>query len=94
MMATRFYPVLVLPDTTAAAQKSDIRQRALAGLPTGAAVLILVGACVCYQDVALHVRLLEWRQLRQGASAQAGLAARVTQLEAEFGRLRDLERRV
>ena len=93
-MATRFYPVLVLPDTTAAAQKSDISQRALAGLPAGAAVLIIVGAFVCYQYVALHVRLLEWRQLRQRASAQAGLAERVTQLEAELGTLGDLERRV
>ena len=56
-MATRFYPVLVLPDTTAAAQKSDISQRARARLPAGATVLILVGTFVCYQYVALHGRL-------------------------------------
>lgn len=93
-MATRFYPVLVLPDTTAAAQKSDISQRARARLPAGATVLILVGTFVCYQYVALHGRLLEWRHLRQGASAQAGLAERVTQLEADLGKLGDLERRV
>lgn len=93
-MATRFSPVLVLPDTPAAAQKSDIRQRALAGLPAGAAGLIIVGTVVCYPYVALHVRLLEGTQLRQGANARAGLAERVTQRDAKRGTLGDSERRV
>jgi murein DD-endopeptidase MepM/ murein hydrolase activator NlpD len=92
-MATRFSPVRVLPDTTAAAQKADINQRALAGLPAGAAVLLIVGACVCYQNVALPVRLGGWRPLRPGANAQAGLATRVTQREAKLDTLGDVERR-
>jgi murein DD-endopeptidase MepM/ murein hydrolase activator NlpD len=93
-MAKRFYTVLVLPDATTPARKFHISQGALAALAAGAAGLILVGAFVCAQYVALHVRLLEWKQLRQAAYAQAGLAERVAQLEAELGKLRALDQRV
>ena len=93
-MAKRFYTVLVLPDATTAARKFHISQRTLAALAAGATGLILVGAFVCAQYVTLHVRLLEAKQLRQEASAQAGLAGRVTQLETELGKLRELDRRV
>lgn len=93
-MATRFYTVLVLPDATSPARKFHIHRSVLTGLSVFAALLFLAFGFFTYQYVNLNVRMLELKQLRQEVRDQSHLAQKVSQLEGDLSRLRDLDRRV
>jgi len=57
-------------------------------------VAIVASAFFLYQYVNVNVRLLELKQLRNEAGDRGFLAERVSQLEGELIRLRDLDHRV
>ncbi|HYL79223.1 MAG TPA: M23 family metallopeptidase, partial [Candidatus Acidoferrum sp.] len=58
------------------------------------AVSLFAFAFFLYQYVNQNVRMLELKQLRQDAGDRSILADRVTQLEGELTRLRDLDQRL
>jgi murein DD-endopeptidase MepM/ murein hydrolase activator NlpD len=91
-MAKRFYTVLILPDATSSAQKFHINRSALTFVSSVVAVAILAFAFFVYQYVNMNVRLLELKRLRQEAGERNVFAARVSQLEADLARMRDLDR--
>lgn len=93
-MAKRFYTVLILADATSPARKLYIDKTFLAAVSSLTALSIVAFAFFLYQYVNLNVRMLEIKQLRQEASDRNFLAAKVGQLEGEFTRLRDLDRKV
>ncbi len=91
-MPKRFYTVLILPDATSTAQKFHITRSALTILCATLIGAILAFGFVVYQYIGLNVRVLELKRLRQEAGERNELAARVTQLESELSRLRELDR--
>ncbi|HTU01970.1 MAG TPA: M23 family metallopeptidase [Candidatus Sulfotelmatobacter sp.] len=91
-MAKRFYTVLVLPDATSSTQKFHINRSALTVVSSLLAVAILAFAFFLYQYVQMNVRLLELKRLRQEASERNVFAAKVSQLEAELAKMRELDR--
>ncbi len=93
-MAKRFYTVLVLPDASSVPRKFHISKTVLTALSALAAVAIVTFVFFLYQYVNLSVRLLELRQLRQEAGDRGVLVDRLSQLEGELTRLRELDRRV
>jgi len=93
-MAKRFYTVLILPDATSTARKLHVTKTVVTIVSSLMAVSVLAFAFFLYQYVNLNVRLLELRQLRQEASDRSSLAAKVSQLEGELGRLRDLDHKL
>jgi murein DD-endopeptidase MepM/ murein hydrolase activator NlpD len=93
-MATRFYTVLILADATSPARKLYINKASLTAVSSVAALSVLAFAFFLYQYVNLNVRMQEMKQLRQEARDRNFLAAKVGQLEGEFTRLRDLDRKL
>jgi murein DD-endopeptidase MepM/ murein hydrolase activator NlpD len=93
-MAKRFYTVLILPDATSPARKFHITKTIVTAVSCVTAVSVLAFAFFLYQYVNLNVRMLELKQLRQGASDRNFLAAKVGQLEGELTRLRELDRKL
>ena len=93
-MAKRFYTVLILPDATSTARKLHITKTVVTIVSSLMAVSVLAFAFFLYQYVNLNVRLLELKQLRQEASDRNSLAAKVSQLEGELGRLRELDHKL
>ena len=93
-MAKRFYTVLILPDATSTARKLHITKTVVTIVSSLMAVSVLAFAFFLYQYVNLNVRLLELRQLRQEASDRNSLAAKVSQLEGELGRLREFDHKL
>jgi murein DD-endopeptidase MepM/ murein hydrolase activator NlpD len=93
-MAKQFYTVLILPDATSPARKFHITKPIVTAVSSAAAVSVLAFGFFVYQYVNLNVRMLELKQLRQEASDRNLLAAKVSQLEGELVRLRDLDRKL
>lgn len=93
-MAKRFYTVLILPDATSTARKLHITKTVVSIVSSLMAVSVLALVFFLYQYVNLNVRLLELKQLRQEASDRNSLAAKVSQLEGELGRLRELDHKL
>lgn len=93
-MAKRFYTVLVLPDASATPRKFHISKTVLTALSGLAAVAVVAFVFFLYHYVHLSVRLLELRQLRMEAGDRGVLVERLSQLEGELTRLRDLDHRV
>ena len=93
-MAKRFYTVLILPDATSTTRKLHITKTVVTIVSSLTAVSVLAFAFFLYQYVNLNVRLLELKQLRQEASDKKYLAAKVSQLEEELGRLRELDHKL
>jgi len=93
-MAKRFYTVLILPDATSPARKLHITRSVITAASSILAIAVLAFAFFLYQYVSLNVRMLELRQLRQEAGDRNILAAKVSQLEGELLRLRDLDRKL
>lgn len=93
-MAKRFYTVLILPDATSPARKFHISTPIVSAISSVVAVSVLAFAFFLYQYVNLNVRMLELKQLRQEAGDREFLATKVSQLEAELSRLRDLDRKL
>jgi len=93
-MAKRFYTVLVLPDATSPARKFHITKTVITIVSSLMAVSVFAFAFFLYQYVNLNVRLLELKQLRQEASDRNYLAAKVSQLDGELGRLRELDHKL
>jgi murein DD-endopeptidase MepM/ murein hydrolase activator NlpD len=91
-MPKRFYTILVLPDATSTAQKFHITRSAITILSVVAVVAVLGFGFFVYQYVNLNVRLIELKRLRQEAGERTQFAAKVSQLETELARLRDLDR--
>jgi murein DD-endopeptidase MepM/ murein hydrolase activator NlpD len=91
-MPKRFYTILVLPDATSTAQKFHITRSALTVLTVTLVVAILAFGFFVYEYVSLNVRLLELKRLRQEAGQRIQFAAKVTELEGELSRLRELDR--
>ena len=93
-MAKRFYTVLILPDATSPARKLHITRSVITAVSSVLAIAVLAFAFFLYQYVSLNVRMLELKQLRQEAGDRNVLAAKVSQLEGELSRLRDLDRKL
>jgi len=93
-MAKRFYTVLILPDATSPARKLHVTSSVITAVSSVLAIAVLAFAFFLYQYVSLNVRMLELRQLRQEAGDRNVLAAKVSQLEGELSRLRDLDRKL
>ena len=93
-MAKRFFTILVLPDATSPARKFQISKTVMTVVSSVAAVSILALTFFLYQYVNLNVRMLELRQLRQEASERGLLSERVSQLEAELSKIRELDQRL
>jgi len=93
-MAKRFFTVLILPDATSPARKLHVNRSVVTGVSAVLAVSVLAFAFFLYQYVSLNVRMLELKQLRQEAGDRNLLAAKVSQLEGELSRLRDLDRKL
>lgn len=93
-MARRFYTVLILPDATTSPRKFHITKAAITVLSSVGAVLVVAFGFFVYQYVHLNVRMLELKQLRQEAGDRSVLVEKVTQLETEVSRMRDLDRRL
>lgn len=93
-MAKRFYTVLILPDATSPARKLHVTSSVITAVSSVLAIAVLAFAFFLYQYVSLNVRMLEMRQLRQEAGDRNVLAAKVSQLEGELLRLRDLDRKL
>lgn len=91
-MPKRFYTILVLPDATSTAQKFHITRSAITVLSVVLAVAVLGFGFFVYQYVNLNVRLIELKRLRQEAGERTQFAAKVSQLETELSRLRELDR--
>jgi murein DD-endopeptidase MepM/ murein hydrolase activator NlpD len=94
VMAKRFYTVLVLPDATSPARKFHVSKTVMAVLSSVAVVSILALTFFIYQYVNLNVRMLELRQLRQEVSERNSLSAKVSQLEGELSKIRELDQRL
>ena len=93
-MAKRFYTVLVLPDATSPARKFHISKTVMTVVSSVAVVSILASTFFLYQYVNLNVRMLELRQLRQEASERSILSEKVSQLEGELSKIRELDQRL
>jgi len=93
-MAKRFYTVLVLPDATSPTRIFHISQTVLAALSSVAAIAILASAFFLCQYVSLHVRILELKQFRQETADRNVMAEKVSQVEGELSKLRDMDRRL
>jgi murein DD-endopeptidase MepM/ murein hydrolase activator NlpD len=93
-MAKRFYTVLILPDATSPARKLHITKPVITVFSSLVGVSLFALAFFLYQYVNLNVRMLELKQLRQEAGDRSFLAERVSQLESELTRLRDLDQRL
>jgi murein DD-endopeptidase MepM/ murein hydrolase activator NlpD len=93
-MAKRFYTVLILPDATSPARKLHITKPVITVFSSLVGVSLFAFGFFLYQYVNLNVRMLELKQLRQEAGDRNFLAERVTQLEGELTRLRDLDQRL
>lgn len=93
-MAKRFYTVLILPDATSPARKFHVTKPVITVLSSVAAVSIFTFAFFLYQYLNLNVRMLELKQFRQDVSDRNALAERVSQLEGDLERLRDLDQRL
>ena len=91
-MAKRFYTVLILPDATSPAWKFHINNIIVTVVSSVTAVSVLAFAFFLYQYVNLNVPMLELKQLRQQVTDRNFLAAKVSQLEGDLARLRDLDR--
>lgn len=90
-MGKRFFTVLLLPDANSPARKFHIPRWGLSALCSVAAVATLFLGFFLYQYIALNVQVLELKRLRQEVGDRNVLAARVSQLEGELSRLRDLD---
>ena len=93
-MAKRFYTVLVLPDATSPPRKFRIQRFVLTLLSVFLALLVLGFGFFTYQYVNLNVRMLEFKRLRQEVQDRNVLAQKVSHLDGELTRLRDLDRRL
>ncbi|HSB79835.1 MAG TPA: peptidoglycan DD-metalloendopeptidase family protein [Candidatus Methylomirabilis sp.] len=93
-MANRFYTVLILPDATSPARKLHITKPVITIFSSLVGISIFAFAFFLYQYVNLNVRMLELKQLRQEAGDRTILTERVSQLESELTRLRDLDQRL
>jgi murein DD-endopeptidase MepM/ murein hydrolase activator NlpD len=93
-MAKRFFTVLILPDATSPARKLHVTKSVVTGVSAVLAVSVFAFAFFLYQYVSLNVRMLELKQLRQEAGDRNLLAAKVSQLEGELSRLRDLDNKL
>lgn len=93
-MANRFYTVLILPDATSPARKLHITKPVITVFSSLVGISIFAFAFFLYQYVNLNVRMLELKQLRQEAGDRTILTERVSQLESELTRLRDLDQRL
>jgi murein DD-endopeptidase MepM/ murein hydrolase activator NlpD len=93
-MAKRFFTILVLPDATSPARKFQISKTVMTVVSSVAAVAILALTFFLYQYVNLNVRMLELRQLRQEASERGLLSEKVSQLEGELSKIRELDQRL
>jgi murein DD-endopeptidase MepM/ murein hydrolase activator NlpD len=93
-MAKRFYTVLILPDATSPARKLHITRSVITAVSSVLAIAVLAFGFFLYQYVSLNVRMLELRHLRQEAGDRNVLATKVSQLEGELSRLRDLDRKL
>jgi murein DD-endopeptidase MepM/ murein hydrolase activator NlpD len=93
-MAKRFYTVLILPDATSPARKFHITKPIVTAVSSVVAVSALAFGFFLYQYVNLNVRMLELKQLRQETTDRNFLATKVSQLEGELTRLRDLDRKL
>jgi murein DD-endopeptidase MepM/ murein hydrolase activator NlpD len=91
-MPKRFYTILILPDATSTAQKFHITRSAVTLLSVVLAVAVLGFGFFVYQYVHLNVRLIELKRLRQEAGERTQFAAKVSELETEVSRLRELDR--
>lgn len=93
-MAKRFFTVLILPDAASPARKIHIPRWALTTISSLGAISLFAMAFFVYQHVALNVRMLEMKQLRQDVGDRTALAERVHHLEGELSRLRTLDRKL
>jgi len=93
-MAKRFYTVLILPDATSPTRKLHITRSVVTAVSSVLALSVFAFAFFLYQYVSLNVRMLELKQLRQEAGDRNFLAAKVSHLEGELSRLRDLDRKL
>ena len=93
-MAKRFYTILVLPDATSPSRKFHISKRVLTAISSVAVLSILSLGFFFYQYINLNVHLLELKQLRQEVGEHQVLADKVSRLEGDLARLRDLDRRI
>ncbi len=93
-MAKQFYTVLILPDATSPARKFHITKTIVTVVSSVTTVSVLAFAFFLYQYVNLNVRMLELKQLHQQVTDRNFLAAKVTHLEGELTRLRDLDRKL
>ncbi len=91
-MAKRFYTVLILPDATSPAWKFHLNKTIVTVVSSVTAVSVLAFAFCLYQYVHLNGRMGELKQLRQQVTDRHFLAAKVSQLEGDLARLRDLDR--
>jgi murein DD-endopeptidase MepM/ murein hydrolase activator NlpD len=91
-MPKRFFTVLILPDATSTAHKVHVTRTALTILSAAAVIAILAFGFFIYQYVSLNVHVLELKRLRQEAGERTQFAAKVTELEGELTRLRELDR--
>ncbi len=91
-MAKRFCTLLILPDGTSPAWKFHINSTIVAVVSAGIAVSVLAFAFCLYQYAHLNLRMPELQQLRQQVRSRNIVAAKVSQLEDELARLRDLDR--
>jgi murein DD-endopeptidase MepM/ murein hydrolase activator NlpD len=94
VMAKRFFTILVLPDATSPARKFQISKTVMTVVSSVVAVSILALTFFLYQYVNLNVRMLELRQLRQEASERGLLSEKVSQLEGELSKIRELDQRL
>jgi murein DD-endopeptidase MepM/ murein hydrolase activator NlpD len=94
VMAKRFFTILVLPDATSPARKFQISKTVMTVVSSVVAVSILALTFFLYQYVNLNVRMLELRQLRQEASERSLLSEKVSQLEGELSKIRELDQRL
>ncbi len=91
-MAKRSYTVLILPDATSPARKFHITKTIVTVVASVTAVSVLAFAFFLYQAVNLNGHLRELTQLRQQVTDRNVLAAKVSQLEGDLARVRDLDR--
>ncbi len=93
-MAKRFYTVLVLPDASSEIRTFHIAKRLLGALAAAASLVFIGFLFFIYQAVSLNGHMLELRRLRQAAGQQAQVVEKVSRLEDEMVRIRELDVRL
>lgn len=93
-MAKRFYTILVLPDATARARTFHITQTAITVVSCIVGVALLAFGFFIHQYLTLNVRLLELARIKRDVRAQDVVVERLSQLEHDLARVRELDGRL